>query len=1290
MGKARHGRVRNGAGVMGAVAALVVTAGAAWGQQAAVPLTPAVPAKAVSAGSIIGVRAGSVEGAAEDQPADAPGATRAPGPAGAVAAPPGFSASEVARLKATYDALTEPERAEMIAFYHDMGVDLEVALGLKTPSGPTASMPLPDALRSLDFSRKPEAVLAARSQLGFSGSAMPDKSNGEALAKWLHMNVLAGDWAALDAVLAQCTPADATAVYSHILRSTNAGVQGLLPEEVLALGDACPGEMQEWQVDVLAQMLAASAGRYGKGQFLARIREGTRLFGAGDDKKRERTLRLLVGGGLATEAFEFLPSLDAARASGDARVIYAHARYHEDLASSGLAGDASESHLQQGCTLLGEVALMSSAPTELRRDAMRRAIDLLPSVPPAQATEWLSRVFANEALGPAALEIVALQAMTFRDKRVDAAKRAQGIASMKSAVDTLLAQADLNTEPLRVPLRMLTTALADEVDVVVREKGEQRGVAREAEILFRSAPGEKWLAAIEPSVALRGYRASISVATICDEVDVALDVLAAAVKRFPDQGVELADGFLQLWEKRLNPRANPNEMDNYYFFYMPQRVPSAPLTRGRQHRNLDKLQRLLGILDTMGVKGLQLPSVTAAFQACHAKSEVFEREEISRVFGPVEKLPAPVASALAESMRVGLGGDWRNRQVQRAYGMSRSAAEIGVLVETGYELAIELATRAVQGEPESWRNAVLRAALSYDRVQFKQSQQKDDFAKYNEYRRQALAAFEQASSQYASLVAKGLEHDSAGVYMRWFSAVLDAGQPVADDKNALAAEDALNDDQVTRIAKAMRTLPDEAYERHVAAFAREVADAMAGIPPERKPSIVRAAVKIVGDHPAGAPLRRLAELYEDLLKNEIRLRLTVDGTDKVAAGQLFGVSLTLRYTNSVDRETGGFDKYLYQDAYVRVGNQYRNINYQAQIRKSLETSLGQGFVVESIGFFEPMTPSRTVKEDGDAGWQEKPLAYMLVKAKDPSVDRLPQVSFDMHFDDNTGPVTLPIVSNSPPIDATGTAPTLRPVRSLQVQQTVDARRLITGSDDRAVTIEVQAKGEGVVPELPELLAGLKEALPGYSVSADSIEARPYAVVQSDAGNSQRFFMQQNQDETKEYAKADESGMFRLATERSWIVTLKPDGSRVAKSLTLPVLSEGVKGELTSREYADMDIVKVSGTTVAVVPRWSITMKLGLVLVGLALFGACLLLYFRRRRPEAAMAGASLIPSRITPLSTIAALQRVAAQQGAGNRLAALREEIAGLERACFGPGTDLVGEDRLRAALERWITRPHT
>ncbi|MCH7871924.1 MAG: hypothetical protein IID33_09520, partial [Planctomycetes bacterium] len=674
-------------------------------------------------------------------------ATASPTPLIATPVQPGgaFTPKEKTRLRAAYDSLNELEKEEMQAVFKDMGVDLAVLFGLAPAAAEAPPQTLPDAVRALKFARKPAAVLAARSQLGFAAGVMPDRANTEPLAKWLHMNVMAGEWQVFADFLPLLSSSDATAVYSHILRSTNEGAESLLPEEVLALGDACPGEMVDWQLDVLSQMLTKSAARYGKGQLLGQIRAGTRLFGGQDDARRERTVRLLVGAGLAQEAYEYLSPLDEARERGDARVIHAHARYYLDLVAGGRAGAKEEGYLSQAWQLLGEVSLMSGAEVELRKDAMSRAIDLLTRVPPARAREWLSKVFASESLGPAALEVVALRAMTFQDKKIDAAKRAQGIATMKAAVDTLLAQENLDLSTLRVPLRMLTSALADEVDAAVKAAGALRGVSRETELLFRASPDERWLAAIEPSVSIRGYRAAIAIATIADQTDVALDVLANAVRRFPESGMDFADEFLKLWEKRLNPRNAPYRGNNPFIFYGRQRVPAAPLTRGRQRRNLDRLERLITLMESMGVHARRLPSVTAVFKACHARTEVIERDQIVRVFGPVDQVPAETAAALAESMRIGLGGDWRNRQVQQSYGFRRSQAEIGELVELGYELAIELAVRARDSEPDSWRHAVLKAALNYDRLQYKQTQKQEDFATYNEYRRQAFSAFEQAS-----------------------------------------------------------------------------------------------------------------------------------------------------------------------------------------------------------------------------------------------------------------------------------------------------------------------------------------------------------------------------------------------------------------------------------------------------------------------------------------------------------------------------------------------------------------
>jgi len=77
--------------------------------------------------------------------------------------------AETATLKALYDALDPPAQDEMRAYYRDLGVDLDMALGLtqaksmQAQRGQMIAMSMRDG--SLDFTRKPEAVLNARARL---------------------------------------------------------------------------------------------------------------------------------------------------------------------------------------------------------------------------------------------------------------------------------------------------------------------------------------------------------------------------------------------------------------------------------------------------------------------------------------------------------------------------------------------------------------------------------------------------------------------------------------------------------------------------------------------------------------------------------------------------------------------------------------------------------------------------------------------------------------------------------------------------------------------------------------------------------------------------------------------------------------------------------------------------------------------------------------------------------------------------------------------------------------------
>lgn len=1299
--------------------------------QASVPAARSAPATSSSSVVIIqsgpsgsvAVQASPTVGA---QPAASPdGAAPAAGPAeaAATAADTGLSPLETVDLQREWAAASDDEKLAIRAFYKDLGIDVDSVLAKAPPlPGAPPQQSILDLLKPLDFARTPAAILAARSAIGFGTVAKPEHAANDVVAKWLHLQIMAGEWPVVGEFLGTLPADQGAAIYAHMLQSLNRPPRnnpqakidpGLLPEEVLAVAECAPAELLDWQVDVLAQFLKIAATRYSTGPMLAAVAEGTRSFGNADEAMRARTVRFLVNAGLVVEAYAYFPALDDARIRKDAGALVNHGRYQLDLAASP-AGSADADQLQRAAwQLFAEVTLMSEADAALRQDALRRAIDLLPSMPPAEASAWLREVFSSASIAPAALEVIALKALALRNTRVEVAQRVQTILTMKESVDTLLAQTGLEFSQLRVPLRMLTTALVGEAEMALEGGQGQGGMGgmdpgffnpyamrqqgarpEEMQLLLKAMPDERWLAALEPSLSTRAYHATIGVATGADEVDVALEVLANAVRRHPTQSVEFADRFLQRWQTKLVQPVRFDEDMYFYVGYVGNQMASAPLTRGRQRRNLDRLGTLMATLDAIGVNPRQLPSVAALFKACHGRTEVFTREGIEAVFGPIDSLAPRTAASLAEQMRSGLSGDWRDRRAQEQAGMKRSVAEIGEMVERGYALALELIESALRAEPDSWRWAVTKAGIAFDRVQFKQAEQKADFAAYNQYRKEAFAAFGQTASRYAALVREGNQRDDPSVYLAWFNAAVGSTELNYLTRDDLLVEGSPQDDQIDLIAKAIAEMPADAAQRHIAAFAGAINSALPSVAADVKPRIVRHALRIIGDHPAGASLRRLADLYQDLVKDEIKLRLAVDGEDRVGANRQFAATLSLRFTQAVDRETGGFSRYLQNDVWTRVGNTYRPTNYRDQLRKDLEAALRERFEIDAIGFFEALAPPRPVKEAGEDGWLEKPVAYLVLRSKDPSGDRLPAVSIDMVFNDTLGPVTLPVVSNAPPIECAAAAAT-RPIRKLEVLQTVDLRDMHDREKKYAVTLEVAAKCEGVVPDLAELLPGFRDALPGYTVADEGIEARPVNVIESDKASSAMFsgfFGRAAKPDDTEYAKPDENGMYRLTTERSWMVTYTPTGAAIGTAFAMPTLPESLDGALVSRQYADMDVVPVTVAAVPVSPSVWTSGRITTAAVTGAALATGFLIVTRRRRNRPTVAERSALPTRITPLSTVAALRRL--EQEATGRLApgereSLGLEIAAIEAKYFGRGGDAglngTTEDDLRRSLERWI-----
>lgn len=1243
-------------------------------------------------------------------PAGAPGATGTPGAASATDENSVMSSEELDRVRALYDALDPEEQTAMVTEYEAVGIDLRAMLagtGSGTADDPNAAappeLPLPQLILQKNFQRTPASVLGARTALGLGGAVgRPAADAGSVvLADWLHSQVMAGEWDSLAWFLAERAGTDASAIYAHILQSTNQGDPLLLPEEVLAIADACPGLPTAWQIDVLGQLLKTAASTTSTGPMLAQLRSGTRLFGAEGDARRARTANLLVKAGLPIEAYAYLPPLDRARREGDAGVILGHGQYHEGRAAAGRGADV-ELDRRQAFALYGEAALMTAAPEDARREGLNRAMDMLPDMPESVATPWLDEVFRQESLAPAALEKIALDALTLSDRTRDESRRTRTILIMKTAVQTLLASDRVDRQAMRVPLRMLTTALVTEAEKMVAARPDPRRgdlLVREKAVLLRAIPDAAWLDTIEDSLAVRAERAFIGLATVADETDRALDLLQEAVARHPEQGQLLADDFLDNWTRRLRPNSDSDRnaamSAAFMIFGGRSSVPAAPLTRGRQARNLERLDRVLEIVREIGVDPRGLDNVVGSFRACHSRAEAFAAADIERVLGSIEELPAPTAASLAEAMRGGLGGDWRSRETQQMFGLRRNAAEIAQVVADGYAVAMRLIDRAVADEPGSWAYAVTRAALAYDRLEHRRSTQGEDFAEYEQLRSASFDAFADAANGYAAAAAAGGVPASINVHLAWFNAAVGATQLNQLTRDNILYEGSERDTQINRVRESILAMSPSQAEEHIGLFVQQMVDGLGSVNPEVKPRLVKHALRVVGDHPLGAPLRRIAAVHDDLISNEIALRMTLDGADRVGSGRPFGAVLAIRYTNAVDRETDGFSKYLRNQVWTYFGNTGRTLDYRDRLERSIERSLGEGFLVDSIAFFDPLFPSREVRERGEVGWQEKPLAYVVLSAVDPSIERIPSVQMDLDFVDTTGPIILAIESNAPIIDAADT-PQNRPVLDLVVTQTLDPRAMRSSEDGREIVLEVRATGRGVMPELGDLLSGVEEAVAGYVIPADGIETHPLNALSEGNAVENPFAFAASAPEEDEDATPpgpDPDGVYRTDFERAWTIRYVPGEGTAGDDFRLPALREGVDGTLISQTFDDLDIVLASGPTVALVGGGtSPTLVFMMMLAGLLVPVAAVVLLRRNSAAHAVAGPDDLLPTRATPMAAIAALQRIDRDYGGrlgDARRAELATDIHAMERQYFGPGAgDDAGETYgdVRAVVDRWAT----
>ncbi|MFN7020608.1 MAG: hypothetical protein ACK4WH_04670 [Phycisphaerales bacterium] len=1089
--------------------------------------------------------------------------------------------------------------------------------------------------------------------------------------------VVAGAWDEVKAFLTEHAGEDAAAVYQHILTRL-AGDSAIVPDEILRIADASPAELTDQQLTVLGQLLRGSIARGADPGHVGRaLRRGTSRLGGESAAGRQRAASLLMAAGLPVEAQPFLDPLETARREGNAKLLNLHAMYFQGLAAR--KSDPSEkADAARSCwDLCLEVLGIPKAPTVERTAAVERALTFIEQVPEDVGEAWLRSVFQGSPdLAWALVERATSRARTAKARMRSVDDRVKLLLRLKRIGSAIVEHAGERAMLYATALDMMALSILDELEFTKQMQqsmqygGEdERAQVVPSERLSECLPSAAWLRLGDPGLAGRLELLTAGVMAGSGDVSGVVEMVRPLVEVDRDRAQKIADSVIEAWPNYARGgRAGYDEDQMYsrgryaggYGGYGGYGYDgSIPLTRARQKRFIEQLGGLLGEFRRAGLSMPKPAGLVEAFSASHSQAEVFLSDDIAAVFGSIEQLPAEVTVELCDTMRKRLGSLWRSTRVQQEAGTMRSDRQIAEEVTRGYGLADELAQAALRADPDSWRVTLLLADLRYDKAEFLYGQ-KVDLATYAGLREAAFAGYKHAADLYAQDLLSGKSQPAALVYSRWVSSSLGAS-----DLGFLTRQDQPDEDQIDRVVAAIDGLPEPMRNRHIGLFAKDVNTALQTISPELKVRYLTHACRVIGDHPEGAQARKTLAYYQDL-KTEVELVLAVDGSTTVGSKDPFGASLAIWSTRAVSRESGGFGKYIQNQQYHPVTGQ--PVDYRDELEKRVREALSDRFEVVSVTFHKPGTPPMGVSRPG-GGWEQHPLAYLLLRAKDASVDRIPPIRMDLDFSDGRGAVMLPVASAVQLIDARSTADKRVP-STIEVEQVLDAR----SSGDGKLTLEVRAVASGLVPSMESFLDMTPLAAAGFPPPA--IEDNGVTILDLDTSGDAVV----------------------PRCERSWTLRLTAPADRGPRTFNFPLFAGvgGVAAKMSCKQYADADIVDCSPSVpVAVESRGELPLILTAIgLVLLVMFSAAAWVVLRRRRSATAPVDrAYSVPDQVTPVGAVALLRRISAGVDPALQEDQRREiigEIREIELKYFSPagnGTESLRDDAaLRAIVERWVS----
>ncbi|MFM7592131.1 MAG: hypothetical protein ACKO85_10085, partial [Isosphaeraceae bacterium] len=882
---------------------------------------------------------------------------------------------------------------------------------------------------------------------------------------------------------------------------------------------------------------------------------------------------VLCAANLAAEAGPFLPAPGSPDAKGDPAILNLLARH--SLAKFNRLG-TPELVNQAWLALQAVMALEVKTPeqSQAREEATRQAISLAPKVDKSLTQKWFEESFKGRPeRGVALLTSLGDSATTNLQTSIRQGEpRLQNMRMLKTAVDALLASAPERADQWRESLTTLAAAWLAEAKVTkAYDRSSAPRIQRDiygnvyytsdeespampmmnpnlpqalpAREMVKLAPQGGWLERVDRGLHPNIHKALAEIYLKMGGDSDAFPHIEEVARTEPELARELAEEFVRVWTTNHDMNQVRNQRNPYVFIFgFEQKAESIPLTRSKQERNLEELTKWLARLRKLPIRPIDETLVAKAFTTCHSTAEVYRVEAISAVFGPMENLKPETIARLAQQMRLNLAGLWRKPAVQDQAKTKRKEKDIREEVLRGYATALKVVEEARVKYPAEWSLTAAQAALVHDENNFRQEiSLSPDFMPV---RRKALALFAEAAGQYTAVVGKlPADRQTNDVFDQWFYAGLGACDPglITETTVPEAAQPGL-------IRAAFEKLPGAAAETHMNRFSNQLFTRMSALSPAVKFRYLKAGFEIVGDAPQAYEARKVYDYYKDL-NREIQLETVVDGPTSIDASQPFGVYVNIRHTREIERESGGFGRYLQnqnQGNFFSYNYGRPLENYRDKFQEAATKALQEHFEVLSVTFQTEQVTSMPLPE---MGWRVTPYAYLLLKAKSPKVDRVPPLKLDLDFMDTSGYVILPVESPRVAVNCGAERAAPRPFRDVKITQILDERQSAEGK----LILEIKSTGHGLMPPVGELL-DLGE-IPSFRV--EKVDDQGLAVSRFD----------------------EESSAAGIISERSALVTLKAAGGLTAlpDSLQFPK-SKAESAKITYQKYVDADLATAEPVT----------------------------------------------------------------------------------------------------------------